>query len=288
MIPALTYDDNGNVGGVDALLQSVIKKWTADPLSSNDVTKYFYNAANSLSTIKDEASSDRPQGLLASNLSQEQVDSAYMEADEMLKSNGIIGATKKLISDAYKRIDEINANDTLTDAEKYEQTSNVKREMLKRVQVANQQLQAFETKYMKGGSLIDNMFSLIHGGKLAHIPTDEERLPQVFKDDASSNDPAASYMRFSQEVYNATGNANVLPHPTQNITIKDVDYTISDEEWDRYVQIYRDAYMQKVYDKWDASLSDDQKKKIFSGSGSAHSAGMAAIRQAYAIDHGIE
>ena len=70
-----------------------------------------------LFTITGEAKADRPQGLLLRSLTQEQVNAAHDEAEAMLKSGGIVYEASKQITDTYKEIDQINANETLTDAQ---------------------------------------------------------------------------------------------------------------------------------------------------------------------------
>ena len=275
MIPALTYNEDGSIGGVDALLQSVVKKWTADPLTSNDVTSYFYDMAADLNTMKEEAAAGRPQGLLRSNLTQEQVNQAYAELETLNKT---VSKTKTLISDAYKKIDAVNSNATLTDGEKYDQTSKIRKEMLESVQVVNEQLQGFQSKYMKGSGLIDRWFSNIHEGKYAHVPTDFERLPQSFQQDA--NEP---YMQMAQEVYDITGNSSDLPHPNREFTNNKVKYQIPDSDWDHYTEIYRDAYKASLARsgvRWKL-MSDEDKSKALSD---AHKAGHEAMKKRFIED----
>ena len=287
LIPMLTYDETGNVGGFNALMNSITKKWTADPTTSNSITNAFYDAANDMSTIQGEAKHGRPQGLLLRSLNQEQVDAAYEEADAMLKKGGIIYDTKQVISEAYDKIDKINANPNLSDTEKAVQTREIRQDMLEQVVTVNQQIQAYYKKYVKGETLTDRLVGAtlkrLMTGDMAHIKTPEEKLPQIFMDDTEEQ-----YMKLSKGLYDATGNANILPHPTRSITIKDVDYEIPDADWDRYLSAYRDAYMNHVYKRYDESMTDEQKAKVFSGSGSAHSAGMTAIRDLYKSEHNLD
>ena len=281
MIPALTYNENGNVGGLDAVMQSIVKKWTADPLSSNDVTKYFYDIAADLNTIKEEATAERPQGLLSSSLTQDQVNEAYKEADAMLKTNGVIGATKKLISAAYKEIDRINANPTLSSNEKFKLTSDVKREMLQSVQAANEQLQGFQNKYMKGEGLIDRWFSNIHEGKLAHVPTDTEKMPDTFQKDAEED-----YMKKAQEVYDSTGKSSALPHPLREFTINKTKYQIKDEDWDQCTEKYKEAYklsLARISPRWN-TMTEDEKSNALAD---AHKAGHEAMKKFYMLKNNI-
>ena len=287
-IPALSVDSNGNIGGADALLKSVTKKWTADPTSSNDVTKEFYNMKSTLSTITGEASKERPQGLLLRSLTQEQVNEAYETAAAMQKKGGIVYETSKVIDEAYKKIDAINANDTLSDAEKYDQTVAIKKDMLKWVEAANKELLAFNKKYISGETLTDRMFGGIRKrfeeGTYAHIKTDIEKLPDTFQNDSDQD-----YMQKSLSIYEATGKASMLPHPSQEFTVTDskgneTDYEIPDEEWDHYVDIYKRTYEQYVARKsarWD-NMNDYERSNVMKA---AHTAANKKMREQFMKDH---
>lgn len=294
-VPALSIDKNGNIGGFDAVMQSIVKKWTTDPLSSNDVTKSFYDMKKSLSTIVSEAKLDRPQGLLRRSLTQEQVNNAYEEADAMLKSGGIVYEASNAINNAYKEIDSITSNPSLTDEQKYKMTRDIKLDMLKQVQYANEALEGYYKKYITGETLTDRVFEGVRKraeeGAYAHIKTPVEKMPDTFLNDSDS-----LYMQRVMEVYDGSGEGSqksaALPHPSQSFTLTDrrgneEEYTIDDDEWDYYTNVYKQAYEQYIVRKgarWDTMSSKDQYNLLKS----AHTAANKAMKTAYAKDHRIQ
>ena len=294
-IPALSVNKDGSIGGFDALMNSVVKKWTTDPASSNDVTSNFYDMKSVLTTIQGEAKADRPQGLLLRSLSQEDVNDAYEQADKMLKSGGLVYETSKIINDTYKEIDKINANDTLTDAQKALQTRQLRLSMLEQVEVANEQLQAFYKKYVQGETLTDQVFGYVRkgfeSGKYAHVKSDIEKMPDVFQMDTDSE-----YMQRSLSVYENPDSlgyqkASALPHPSRTFTITDRygnedEYEIDDNEWPTYTEIYQQAYEQYLIRKgakWNAMTDKEQ----FNLLKAAHSEANKAMKKAYATSRGI-
>lgn len=275
-IPALSIEDDGSVGGFDAIMNSIIKKWTADPLSSNEFTQNFYNMKSAITTITGEAEADRPQGLLLRSLTQDEVNQAYEEAKAMTSAGGIVYETSKLISSAYKKIDQINSNNTLTDEDKYKLTHEVKTEMLDQVALANAEMQAYYKKYIQGETLIDRTFGAIRKrleeGKYAHVKTDVERLPSTFQNDMNSD-----YMQKALSVWNGDKEgsesfgyhkAAALPHPSYTFTKDNVEYTIPESERDTYNDLYKKYYEQYLngnakgsrgYYKWSYAARDWDK-----------------------------
>lgn len=298
--PALTIDKNGEIGGLGAILDSIKKKWTADPYSSNDVTQRFFNMKEDLKTIKDEARDEKPQGLLLRSLTQDDVNNAYAEAEGMLSSKGLVGATSEFISDSYKKIDAVNANDTLSDEEKLVQVREIKREMVRVVEAANQELDAYRKKYITGETLTDRALGAlekrIYEGPYAHVPTPEEKISQTFQDDFEE-----PYMQKALSVFNGSGSgagkSAALPHPSYSFTIKDqrgneVECEITPDEVDMYDKVYKDTYTEYLRDDskirkdrkpWDTMTEEEQYNRLKN----AHSAANKAVRDQYAKDHGI-
>ena len=298
----MTYDNNGNIGGLNAVWNSFKKKWTADPYSSNEATNNFYDMVNDLNTIKDEAKKGRPEGLLLRSLTQEDVNQAYLEAEEMLGSGGLVTETKNSINEIYNEIDRINSNENLTDNEKYKLVREQRQEMVKLVEAANEQMLSYRKKYITGETLMDKtigeVMKRVTFGKTAQIPTDAERIPQTFKNDA--NEP---YMQMTMGLYNemsamtpaqirdATGEntdvSTLLPDPPRKIKIKNElgitnDYVIPKDDWEEYDVVYRNAYGSYLVANgsgWE-TLSYKRKREIISG---ARSAGNQAVKNQYVI-----
>ena len=299
-MPMLSYDKQGNIGGVGALLDSIKKKWTADPSTSNDATQRFYDMKADLSTIIGEAKQNRPQGLLLRSLTPEQVSAAYTDAEAMLGSKGIVGSTSSFISETYKKIDAINANETLSDDEKAKMTMDARKEMFRVVDAANEELEAFRKKYITGETLSDrvlgNLEKAVKEGAYVHIPTSAERLPQVFKDDKNE-----AYMQRVMSVYDSGDSESfgyhsdsALPHPSYSFAVTDsrtgaeTEYEIPEEGREKYTEAYRLAYGNYVMRsekgmRWE-TLTDYERYNVLKG---AHSAGNKAMRDLYKKEHRI-
>ena len=295
-IPTLSNESDGGIGGLNALKNSIVRKWTSDPATSNDVTQDFYNMKNALATITSEAKAGRAQGLLLRSLTQEEVDTAYELADSMAKSGGIIKETSDLISDTYKRIDEINANRSLTDTQKAKMARDERMNMLKQVEEANEQMMAYYKKYIRGESLTDRALGEIQkrltAGKTVHIKNDVEKMPEVFQNDTNS-----VYMQRATSLYGDPSSegyqkAASVPHPSRKLTITDKygneeDYVIPDDEWPIYTEMYRREYESYVLRKgarWD-TMSDADRFKLLKN---AHSSANKTMREAYAKNNGIK
>ena len=280
-IPALSKDVNGELAGLPAAINAARKRFVSDPLTSNDVVNSFYDGADILNSVIEETNQGKPLNILRRGLTQEEAGMAYEEAKELTSTKGKVGAAKTRINELYNEIDEINARPGLTDKERYELTSERRREMIKVAAEANEALGAFTEKYVNGTNMITRMLT---EGSASYKFTDVEKLPQTFKDDEGEG-----YMQKATAAWEATGKASALPHPSRELTITDGfgnqgEYTIADEDWDRYTGIYRDAYQNYVdanSANWDA-MTPEEQQKVLSG---AHTAGNKAMREQYAVEN---
>lgn len=295
--PALSVDDNGNMGGFKALWNSVVRKWTADPASSNDIVSGFYDMRDMLTTITGEAKAGKPQGLLLRSLSQEEVDAANEEAAAMLAKGGIVYETAQLINETYRRIDEINGNGSLSDDEKAELSRKARLDMIRQVQVANEEVQKFIQHYVHGETLTDRTLGALQKrftpGATAHVKTTVELLPDVFQSDIDTSD----YMIRAMSVYNGdgegAGKSAALPHPDQTFTLTlrngdKQDVTIPEEDWPHYTEIYRAAYMDYIMNsdkgkRWDFLTSSEQYDLLKAAAANANK----KMKQAFARNNGI-
>jgi len=301
-IPALSIEKDGSIGGFDSLMNTVVKKWTSDPMSSNDVSREFREKKKILSTVVDIAKAGRTENMLLRSLTQEEIDAAYEEASAMLASGGIVYEANKLINDTYKAIDDINANTSLSDAEKYDQTRALKLDMLKRVEAANEEMQAYYKKYIQGETLTDRVFGAIQKGftpgGTVHIKTPDEKMPETFLKDVG--DENSVYMQRAMSVYNGPegtdlggGKTAALPHPSQTFKLtltngEKKEYTISEEAWPMYTEIYKAEYERYILTserglKWETLSNEDRYDLLQAAAASANK----KMKEAYARDNGI-
>ncbi len=274
-IPALSKDEfTGELGGVPAVISAVQKKFTSDPLVSNDVISSFYDGFDEIEGIKDVAEDGKPVAYLRRGLTEAEATSAYTEAKELVSADGLLGQTKKAISDMYKEIDKINANDTLSDEEKYVLTSDVRRKMIEQTLVAQETIGEYREKYITGTNLITR----ITPGPVVHIPDAYESLPDVFKADESKD-----YMQKARQVWEATENDSALPHPNDGFEYtpkgspKQTYVVKGTEHWETWNEEYRKGYEKyikgiKNFDK----LTDEEKlEKLKKAHETAHGAAKA-------------
>lgn len=255
VIPAISKNEfTGEMQGVSAVIAEARKKMTSDPLLSNNITSEFYDSADMFEQIKAAASNTKEQYWLNRSLSEDESRAAVDEAEEMLKSGGVIASTKKLIADAYNRIDAVNANPDLSDHEKYIQTSEIRREMLENVLDANEAIGAYCEKYVNGENLLTRA---IFTGNVSRASTTYEKLPDTFKADY---DAGETYMTRSREVWSATGKDAALPKVNYSFSDDSVDYAVADDMKARFEDVYKTTYEQNVnaISSWDG-LSDEEK-----------------------------
>lgn len=279
VVPAISRDEAGGLGGLEATIAAVQKRFTSDPLISNDVVGSVYDNAAFLTQVTDAAKNNRPANMLRRGLSEDERKAAYQEAYDLTRKGGIIADAKTFLSDGYDRIDEINANDTLTPEQKYTLTSDVRREMIEVALEANEAAAAYNEKYVAGLNIATNA---LYEGAYLTIPTAMDKLDQVFKADSDQ-----MYMQRATEVWEATGNDSALPHPNTSYTSKGVTYEVGVEDMENWVAQYKMGYQDYLVRKgarWDA-MSDEEKLELLK---SAHSAGHDAARKWHMKLHGIK
>ena len=279
VVPAISRDEAGGLGGLEATIAAVQKRFTSDPLISNDVVGSVYDNAAFLTQVTDAAKNNRPANMLRRGLSEDERKAAYQEAYDLIHKGGIIADAKTFLSDGYDRIDEINANDTLTPEQKYTLTSDVRREMIEVALEANEAAAAYNEKYVAGLNIATNA---LYEGAYLTIPTAMDKLDQVFKADSDQ-----MYMQRATEVWEATGKDSALPHPNTSYTSKGVTYEVGVEDMENWMAQYKMGYQDYLVRKgarWDA-MSDEEKLELLK---SAHSAGHDAARKWHMKLHGIK
>ena len=251
-IPALSYDATGELGGVEAAVNSARKKLTSDPLVSNDIISAFYDGSNLMDAVLAAVKNDRPLNMLRPGLAFEEGQQAYEEAYAMTHKGGIIYEVSSYISDTYAAIDAINARTDLSDAEKYELTSARRREMIEVTLGANEAIQAYREKYITGKGLTSRLFE----GTYTEPMSAFQKLPAVF-----ANAAEEPYMKNARATWEATGDDNALPHPNTSFSAGKVEYVIGESDWDQWCSWYNEAYrlhLSKYEIGWDALSPEEQ------------------------------
>lgn len=280
LIPALSKDENtGELGGINAAINAARKRLTSDPLISNNVVNSFYDGATLLGQVTDAVKDDKPMNMLRRGLTADEATAAYEEAKALTSSKGIVAQTKKAITGYYNEIDEINANQSLTDQQKYQLTSEIRKQMIADALVAQEAIGAFQDKYVTGRDVVtDALFA----GDFAHIPTAYEKLDDTFKKDGS-----AQYMKMATEVWENTENDSALPHPSYTFSSGKVEYEVGEADRAEYTERYRfayETYMDKNSTGW-SGMTDEEKLEVLK---KAHEKGRDAAKDWYKKMYGIK
>ena len=296
LIPMISYDKSGNLQGVGGAIRDYSQKWTTDASRSSTIINDFYSMKNAVNQIITSAKDDKPENLLRRTVTQAEADQALLDAEELLKTGGIIDEAEKAIQKMYKDIDAVYKNNTLTSSQQAELARELKMDGMRIADAANDKLLEYYDKYMKPRTMVDNLSKLVGvEGKYAHVPTDIERLDDVFKKDTN-----ASYMKRATSVYNGAagkdangdnlggGRSTALPHPSRELTINKQKYTITDKEWSKYTSVYKKEYEQSLRKYNDAQWSRMSDHEKYVALQNAHTNANKAVRTQYARDHKIK
>lgn len=164
VIPFISKDHSGNMEGISAVVEKARNRLTSDPLKTNDVISCVYDSDTLLGNISTAMKNDMPMDMLRIGLSDEEALRAANEAYDMTHSGGIIYTAKKQISAGYDQIDEIEANEELTDDEKYTLISEVRREMCEIALDANEAMAEYREKYITGDTYMTYWLRKVMGG----------------------------------------------------------------------------------------------------------------------------
>lgn len=291
VIPAITPDKSGKLGGLGADLRDFGRKWTTDASRSTTIITDFKDMKAAMQQILDSANSDRPQNLLRKNLTQQEVDQAYLEAEKALAKGGVIYEANAELNKMYKDVDNIYKNSTLTSSQQAELARKRMMEGIRIAEAANDQMIGFYDKYIKRQTVLDHLLDAVGvEGQYANVPTNADRIDDTFK-----NDSNAMYMQRAMGVYNGASGSDLgggksasLPHPDRELKINNQKYTITDKEWSTYTAVYKQAYIKSLNKYNNAAwnkMSDTEKYQKLKN---AHTAANKAMRERYARDHGIK
>lgn len=279
-IPALSKNPNtGELGGLRAAIAAAQKKLTSDPLISNDIVGSFYDGYNAIASVVTASKNDRPLNMLRRGLSEEEASSAYQDAYDLTHAGGTLYDTRKAIGEKYDEIDEINANDTLTDAQKYELTSAVRREMISTTLAAQEAIGEYNAKYITGRNVVTDA---LYAGERATIPTAMDRLDATFKADSKQ-----LYMQQATSVWEATGRDSALPHPAGSFSSAGKTYQVAEADWENWTLQYKmgyQEYLAKNGKLWNG-MDDGARLEVLQ---KAHTAGHNKAKEWYKKLYGIK
>lgn len=138
----------GEIMGLSAVIDDVQKTLTSDPLISSGIVSTVYDNTEFLTYVTKAGSKDREMDMLRPGLTEREKEAAYEEAYDLTHSGGTLYEAKKAINNGYAEIEEIEGNPDLTDDQKYELTSEVRREMIQTALYANEVMEDFRQRYV--------------------------------------------------------------------------------------------------------------------------------------------
>jgi len=244
-IPALSRDTATGEWSGELALRNVMASWrnslTIDPAYTNEVTDLYYHNRELLNQVRTAGRDGLSADMLRPGLPDSDYTQAYEEATEMLARDGLIYDTDQTISDMYKEIAAINADPNLSLHAKALQVREIRMEMVRVLQSANEQLTDYNQRYVERDPMAETFQAM--GGNPVIVPlTELEKLPQVFLDDGD-----AEYMAFVAETYTNDQTAT-LPHINRSFSADRVGYEVGDAQWGEFQVVYRDAYRDYMED----------------------------------------
>ena len=244
VVPFISKDPTtGDIGGFDAVVGVVQRKFTSDPLRSTAVFGTFYDGKSMIESVVTAGKNGRPANHLRRGMTDEEAKQAYIEAEKMTSKDGILTLTSKKISEGYDEIEEINKRTDLTDAEKEALIRPIRLEMCRSAFAANEEIGKYREKYITGPDIVKAMMA----GPIINVPTAYEMLDQTFLDDAD-----LPYMGWAKSTFEVEQDANALPHPntdfefTHRGQVSPTKYEIGEEDRDEWNKAYRDGYVSSI------------------------------------------
>ena len=267
VIPSISNDKHtGEMVGIMGAVNAARNRFTVDPTVSTKLTSVFYDNREFLTQVTKAASNEKPLNMLRRGLSPEEANQAVADAKALISKGGAIQDTYTRMNEIYGEIDEIQANQMLSDADKVSLIKEKRREINSIILDSNEAMEAYRQKYITGRNVAESaMFEGVFADKTAANAAkknNEQTMPKIFKDDMEQD-----YMKQAYEVYRATGKDSALPHPSYTMKIEGKEYTVPDELKERYNSDYRIAYMKYMREhsaKW-STLSDEEKLTVLQG-----------------------
>lgn len=273
MIPAATKNESsGDTIGLSGAIAQARKQFTSDPLKSNDVISALYDAEGDLKGITKAVDDGKPLDVLRYGLTDAEKQQAYKDAYALTHAGGAIYVAKQKISEGYAAIAEIDSNTTLTAKQKYQLTSEIRRDMLNNALDAQEQVGTFREKYVSGKDLT----SIFTHNPTVKMPTAYEEMDPAFRN--------AQYQPLIEEVWSATGKEGAVPHYNLNfertVNGQTQQFELTGEDAETYQSAYRrsyEQYLRKNTRYWDTLSIDDKLKMLQNAHNSGHNAGKEAF-----------
>lgn len=264
----------------DAVKSSFYNRLTTDPAYHNDIGTAYAESKEYINQFVEAVKlKGNDAGMLRSDLTDQQRSDAYEEAKAMTKKGGIIYETKQSINALWTQIDEVTANETLSQADKNRLILQYRDEVVELQLAANEEIGKFKAKYVTGDSWFAKLFT---GFKDVTPYTAYDKMATTFKDDADK-----PYMQMSRSAWEKTENESALPHPNTSFIVNKTTYEIGDEDWQAYTAEYKLAYsdyLLKNSAKWNI-LSNGEQVELLK---EAHKKGHDAAKKWYMAKYGIK
>ena len=103
VVPAISRDEAGGLGGLEATIAAVQKRFTSDPLISNDVVGSVYDNAAFLTQVTDAAKNNRPANMLRRGLSEDERKAAYFELFLLIASVIVLVVAAMVLTEQDKQ-----------------------------------------------------------------------------------------------------------------------------------------------------------------------------------------
>jgi hypothetical protein len=212
--------------------------------------------------------------MLRRGLSAEELKQAGEEAYEMTHSGGVVYEAKQQISELYDEIDEINANPTLSESDKYELASARRREIVDLALTANEAYGEYKEKYITGL----NVFNRWQRVDSVSKATAYDKSSDLFKRAYETGTP---YATRAYAVWEVTGKDSALPHPKESFDSDKQTYVVAESLKPAYDEVYLKAYEKHVNSigaiLWD-EMDDEARIEVLK---EAHSKGHNAAKKWY-------
>lgn len=264
----------------DSVKSSFYNRLTTDPAYHNDIGTAYAESKEYINQFVEAVKlKGNDAGMLRSDLTDQQRSDAYEEAKAMTKKGGIIYETKQSINALWTQIDEVTANETLSQADKNRLILQYRDEVVELQLAANEEIGKFKAKYVTGDSWFTKLFT---GFKNVTPYTAYDKMDATFRDDEDK-----PYMQLARAAWEKTENASALPHPSRDFSVNKTTYEIGEDDWQAYTAEYKLAYsdyLLKNSAKWNI-LSNDEQVELLK---EAHKNGHDAAKKWYMAKYGIK
>ncbi len=256
VIPAISKDKTtGEIGGLKSAFDGALRRFTVNPVYTNDVTSAMYDNA---SLLEKNIASWKRTGTLPdfdSNLDKSAAFDAAQEAQALVSSKGAIGSAKDTISDLYNKIDSVTNSD-LSQSEKDSIIQEMRMNIVRTAFTANTAYAEFAEKYLG-----KNVLSIMLGkNAVTDTPNAANTISSMYDADKDK-----AYMKTIQSLYDRTGDSYFVPgEPSYNWSDGGVKLTIPDEIKPYIEASYRLALESGINSvtNWDTMTDEQAKSKM--------------------------